>query len=61
MEKLRRARINDSLNELKCLVLDLLNKDVSIRLTFSAFKKIIVFGLLNTTNIASRCMLSALA
>jgi len=29
MEKLRRARINDSLNELKSLVLDALNKDVS--------------------------------
>lgn len=26
---MRRARINDSLNELKTLVLDLLNKDVS--------------------------------
>ena len=30
MEKLRRARINDSLNELKSLVLDALNKDVSL-------------------------------
>ena len=30
MEKMRRARINDSLNELKTLVLQLLNKDVSI-------------------------------
>lgn len=30
MEKMRRARINDSLNELKSLVLDLLQKDVSI-------------------------------
>ena len=29
MEKMRRARINDSLNELKSLVLDLLQKDVS--------------------------------
>ncbi|EDO43263.1 predicted protein [Nematostella vectensis] len=29
MEKLRRARINDSLNELKVLVLELLNKDAS--------------------------------
>ena len=29
MEKMRRARINDSLNEMKTLVLDLLNKDVS--------------------------------
>ena len=29
MEKMRRARINDSLNEMKNLVLDLLNKDVS--------------------------------
>ncbi|XP_031561353.1 transcription factor HES-4-A-like [Actinia tenebrosa] len=29
MEKMRRARINDSLNELKTLVLDLLNKDAS--------------------------------
>ena len=29
MEKMRRARINDSLNELKGLILDLLNKDVS--------------------------------
>ena len=32
MEKMRRARINDSLNELKFLVLDALNKDVSIGL-----------------------------
>lgn len=30
MEKMRRARINDSLNELKSLILDALNKDVSI-------------------------------
>ena len=30
MEKMRRARINDSLNEMKSLVLDLLHKDVSI-------------------------------
>lgn len=29
MEKMRRARINDSLNELKTLVLESLNKDVS--------------------------------
>ncbi|XP_068713548.1 transcription factor HES-1-like [Montipora capricornis] len=29
MEKMRRARINDSLNEMKNLVLDLLNKDAS--------------------------------
>lgn len=29
MEKMRRARINDSLNEMKGLVLDLLHKDVS--------------------------------
>ncbi|KAK3750173.1 hypothetical protein QZH41_015400, partial [Actinostola sp. cb2023] len=29
MEKMRRARINDSLNELKTLVLELLNKDAS--------------------------------
>jgi len=29
MEKMRRARINDSLNELKSLVLDLLQKDAS--------------------------------
>ena len=29
MEKMRRARINDSLNELKSLVLESLNKDVS--------------------------------
>ena len=29
MEKMRRARINDSLNELKNLVLELLQKDVS--------------------------------
>jgi len=29
MEKMRRARINDSLNEMKSLVLDLLNKDAS--------------------------------
>lgn len=29
MEKMRRARINDSLNEMKTLVLDLLNKDAS--------------------------------
>ena len=30
MEKMRRARINDSLNEMKNLVLELLHKDVSI-------------------------------
>ena len=30
MEKMRRARINDSLNEMKNLVLELLQKDVSI-------------------------------
>lgn len=29
MEKMRRARINDSLNELKLLILEALNKDVS--------------------------------
>ena len=29
MEKMRRARINDSLNELKTLILEALNKDVS--------------------------------
>ena len=29
MEKKRRARINDSLNELKTLVLDALKRDVS--------------------------------
>lgn len=29
MEKMRRARINDSLNELKCLVLEAMKKDVS--------------------------------
>ena len=29
MEKMRRARINDSLNELKSLILEPLNKDVS--------------------------------
>lgn len=29
MEKMRRARINDSLNELKSLILEALNKDVS--------------------------------
>ena len=29
MEKKRRARINNSLNELKVLILDALNKDVS--------------------------------
>lgn len=28
MEKMRRARINDSLNELKSLILEALNKDV---------------------------------
>ena len=33
MEKMRRARINESLNELKGLILDLLNKDVSSFLT----------------------------
>ena len=31
MEKMRRARINDSLNELKTLVLEAMKKDVSIR------------------------------
>lgn len=31
MEKMRRARINESLNELKELVLDALKKDVSER------------------------------
>lgn len=31
MEKMRRARINDSLNELKSLVLEAMKKDVSIR------------------------------
>lgn len=31
MEKMRRARINDSLNELKSLILEALNKDVSVR------------------------------
>ena len=30
MEKMRRARINDNLNEMKNLVLELLHKDVSI-------------------------------
>ena len=30
MEKMRRARINDGLNEMKNLVLELLHKDVSI-------------------------------
>lgn len=30
MEKMRRARINDSLNELKSLILEALNKDVSV-------------------------------
>ena len=29
MEKMRRARINDSLNELKSLVLEAMKKDVS--------------------------------
>ena len=31
MEKMRRARINDSLNELKSVVLEAMKKDVSIR------------------------------
>ena len=31
MEKMRRARINDSLNELKTLVLEAMKRDVSIR------------------------------
>lgn len=30
MEKMRRARINDSLNELKSLVLEAMKKDVSV-------------------------------
>ena len=43
MEKMRRARINDSLNELKNLVLDLLQKDVS-RIRF-------LYGMHRTQNI----------
>lgn len=41
MEKRRRARINSSLNELKSLILDALNKDVSraSRPRFCAFSK----------------------
>lgn len=31
MEKMRRARINDSLNELKNLVLEAMKKDVSFQ------------------------------
>ena len=38
MEKMRRARINDSLNEMKSLVLDLLHKDVSLTFLWVAFK-----------------------
>lgn len=38
MEKMRRARINDSLNEMKSLVLDLLHKDVSLTFLRVAFK-----------------------
>lgn len=33
MEKMRRARINDSLNELKSLVLEAMKKDVSFLIT----------------------------
>lgn len=36
MEKLRRARINESLNELKSLVLDAMKKDVRLQV-FPAF------------------------
>lgn len=35
MEKRRRARINNCLNELKALILDAMKKDVSVLLPFS--------------------------
>jgi hypothetical protein len=38
MEKMRRARINDSLNEMKSLVLDLLHKDVSLMFLSAALQ-----------------------
>lgn len=39
MEKMRRARINDSLNELKTLVLEAMKKDVSFS-KFEQFKEV---------------------
>lgn len=39
MEKMRRARINDSLNELKSLILEALHKDVSSFERYLTFKK----------------------
>lgn len=39
MEKMRRARINDSLNELKTLVLEAMKKDVSLS-KFEQFKEV---------------------
>lgn len=54
MEKMRRARINDSLNEMKSLVLDLLHKDVSWMFLFSVTKSknsVVEFGFDSAQNV----------
>ena len=66
MEKRRRARINDSLGQLKTLILEATNKDVSFflinffyqQLFFKVFSEI--FNLLNILYIEIKCLLQKL-
>ena len=66
MEKRRRARINDSLGQLKTLILEATNKDVSFflinffyqQLFFKFFSEI--FNLLNILYIEIKCLLKKL-
>lgn len=57
MEKMRRARINDSLNELKSLILEALNKDVSTNSSLISYVHIVETSFLFffLTPLTSKC------
>ena len=66
MEKRRRARINDSLGQLKTLILEATNKDVSFFLINFFYQQLFlkvfseIFNLLNILYIEIKCLLQKL-